>query len=102
MSHILRATTLAQFAQEFLYLILFSLDAYVLVRVRQTRKALKSIVDNSAMPQHMIDHSYFQTIPVGASDMDMPPATRHATNDLDSMTLHGSASSTSRSTRSPQ
>lgn len=78
MSHILipRATTLVQLAQEHLYLMLFSLDAYDLVRVRQTCKALKAIVDNSEMPQYVIDLSYFQMIPVGTSDIDMPPAIR--------------------------
>lgn len=78
MSYILRATTLpvVQLAQELLYLILSPLDAYDLVRVRQTCKALKAIIDNSEMLQYMIDLSYFQMIPMGTSEIDMPPATR--------------------------
>ncbi|KAG2137484.1 hypothetical protein DEU56DRAFT_803852 [Suillus clintonianus] len=76
MGHIaLRAITLVQLPPELLYQMLALLDAYNLVRLRQTCKALKALIDNSEVLQYVIDLSYFQMIPMGTSEMDELPAT---------------------------
>ncbi|KAG2039094.1 hypothetical protein BDR03DRAFT_860704 [Suillus americanus] len=75
MGHTLKATRLVQLPPELLYLILSPLDACDLVRVRQTCKALKVMIDNSETLQYVIDLRYFQMIPMGTSEMDVPPAT---------------------------
>ncbi|KAG1752193.1 hypothetical protein EDB19DRAFT_2035719 [Suillus lakei] len=62
--------------KELLFLILAPLDAYDLIRVRKTCKALKEMVDHSEMLQYVIDLGYFQVIPVGASEMAVLPATQ--------------------------
>lgn len=74
MGYIPRVITLVQLPPELLHLILSPLDAYDLVRVRQTCKALKGMIDNSEILQYVIDLSYFQMIPMGSSEMDAPPA----------------------------
>ncbi|KAG1750126.1 hypothetical protein EDB19DRAFT_1629386, partial [Suillus lakei] len=67
---------LVQLPPELLCHVLVFLDAYDLVRVRKICKVLKEIVDNSEILQYTIDLSYFQMIPVGSSETDVPPATR--------------------------
>ncbi|KAG1745156.1 hypothetical protein EDB19DRAFT_1632240 [Suillus lakei] len=68
--------TLVQLPPELLHHALSFLDSYDLVRVRKTCKTLKRIVDNSEMLQYIIDLGYFQMIPMGSSDTDVPPVTR--------------------------
>ncbi|KAG2078492.1 hypothetical protein BDR04DRAFT_1147182 [Suillus decipiens] len=65
--------TLVKLQPELLYLISSPLDAYDLVRVRQTCKMLKAMIDGSEMLQYVIDLNYFQMIPMGTSEMDVPP-----------------------------
>ncbi|KAG2140120.1 hypothetical protein DEU56DRAFT_735144 [Suillus clintonianus] len=67
--------TLIQLPPEILCHVLAFLDAYDLMRIRKTSKRLKEIVDDSEMLQYTIDLSYFQMIPVGPSETDVPPAT---------------------------
>ncbi|KAG2134810.1 hypothetical protein DEU56DRAFT_858701 [Suillus clintonianus] len=71
----MRAKTLQQLPSELLCHTLSFLDAYDLVRVRKTCRALKGIIDNSEMLQYAIDLGYFQMIP-GSSETDVPTATR--------------------------
>ncbi|KAG0693267.1 hypothetical protein DFH29DRAFT_407018 [Suillus ampliporus] len=73
---LMRAITLVQLPPELLSLILVLLDACDLVRMRKTCKALKALVDNSEMLQYIIDLCYFQMVPVGTSEQEVPPATR--------------------------
>ncbi|KAG1748309.1 uncharacterized protein EDB91DRAFT_1344869 [Suillus paluster] len=76
MRQIMSTRTLVQLPPELLCHTLAFLDAYDLVRVRKTCKALKAMVDDSETLQYVIDLSYFQMIPVGISETDVPPATR--------------------------
>ncbi|KAG1745154.1 hypothetical protein EDB19DRAFT_1692682 [Suillus lakei] len=76
MSVIMKIGTLDQLPPEILgHCILALLDAYDLVRVRKTCKALKATVDTSEMLQYIIDLGYFRMIPVGTSETDASPAT---------------------------
>ncbi|KAG0702007.1 hypothetical protein DFH29DRAFT_923376 [Suillus ampliporus] len=76
MCQITSTITLVQLPPELLCHILAFLDAYDLVQVRKTCKALKAMVKDTEMLQYIIDLSYFQMIPVGTSETDVPPATR--------------------------